>query len=195
MALKCSHYLMPTRDDILHKLPKARVFTLVDARDAFLQCKLDEKSSYMTTFWTPWGRKRWLKLPFGVSVAPEVYQQKQHELLGSLHGIEPIADDILIVGWANTDEEAEHDEKLIALLDRCRQVMLRLSVKELQFKVDEVHFHGHILSSQGLKADKIKAIVDMPQPADAKAVQRFIGFVTYLAKFLPRLSEVCEPLR
>lgn len=28
-----------------------------------------------------------------------------------------------------------------------------------------------------------------------KAVQRFIGFVTYLAKFLPRLSDVCEPLR
>lgn len=78
MALKRSHYLMPTLDDILHKLPKARVFTLVDARDAFLQCKLDEKSSYMTTFWTPWGRKRWLKLPFGVSLAPEVYQRKQH---------------------------------------------------------------------------------------------------------------------
>lgn len=131
----------------------------------------------------------------GVSVAPEVYQQKQHKLLGGLHGIEPIADDILIVGCGNTDEEAEqdHDEKLIALLDRCRQVMLRLSVKKLQFKVEEVRLHGHILSSQGLKddPDKIKAFVEMPQPTDAKAVQRFIGFVTYLAKFLPHLSEVC----
>ena len=28
-----------------------------------------------------------------------------------------------------------------------------------------------------------------------KVVQRFVGFVTYLAKFLPRLSEVGEPLR
>ena len=35
-ALKRSHYLMPTLDDVLYKLPKARVFTLVDARDAFL---------------------------------------------------------------------------------------------------------------------------------------------------------------
>lgn len=65
----------------------------VDARDAFLQCKLDYKSSLMTMFWTPWGRKRWLRLPFGVSVAPEVYQRKQHELLAGLSGIEPIADD------------------------------------------------------------------------------------------------------
>lgn len=57
-ALKRSHYIMPTLEDVLHKLPKAKVFTLVDARDAFLQCKLDDVSSFMTTFWTPWGRKR-----------------------------------------------------------------------------------------------------------------------------------------
>ncbi|KAJ8393364.1 hypothetical protein AAFF_G00060860 [Aldrovandia affinis] len=70
-------------------------------------CKLDYESSLMTTFWTPWGRKRWLKLPFGVSVAPEVYQRKQHELLAGLKGIEPIADDILVVGCGDTDKEAE----------------------------------------------------------------------------------------
>uniref|UniRef100_A0AAZ3NNW3 Reverse transcriptase/retrotransposon-derived protein RNase H-like domain-containing protein n=1 Tax=Oncorhynchus tshawytscha TaxID=74940 RepID=A0AAZ3NNW3_ONCTS len=69
--------------------------------------------------------------------------------------------------------------------------------KKLQFKVPEVRFHGHILSSTGLKADpeKVKAVLEMPHPSDVKGVQRFVGFVTYLAKFLPRLSEVCEPLR
>ncbi|CAH2283098.1 Hypothetical predicted protein, partial [Pelobates cultripes] len=48
----------------------------------------------------------------------------------------PIADDSLITGYGNTDEEAErdHDEKLLALLGRCGQVMLRLSIKKLQFK-------------------------------------------------------------
>jgi len=64
---------MPTLDDVLYKLP---IFTLVDTRDAFLQCGLDEDSSYMTMFWTPWGRKRWLKLPFGVAVAPEVHRDR-----------------------------------------------------------------------------------------------------------------------
>ncbi|XP_060774454.1 uncharacterized protein K02A2.6-like [Neoarius graeffei] len=198
-ALKRSHYIMPTLKDVLHKLPKARIFTLVDARDAFLQCRLDEESSYTTTFWTPWGRKRWLKLPFGVSVAPEIYQLKQHELLSGLSGVEPIADDILIVGCGESDEEAiqDHDAKLIALMERCREVKLRLSLKKLQFRVREVRFHGHILSADGLRADpeKIRAVQQMPHPTDAKGVQRFIGFVTYLARFMPRLSEICEPLR
>ena len=198
-ALKRSHYLMPTLDDVLYKLPKARVFTLVDARDAFLQCRLDEESSLMTTFWTPWGRKRWLKLPFGVSVAPELYQRKQHELLAGLKGIEPIADDILVVGCGDTEEEAvqDHDANLIALMERCREVKLRLSIKKLQFRVREVRFHGHVLSAEGLKADpeKVRAVLDMPNPTDAKGVQRCVGFVNYLSRFMPRLSEVCEPLR
>lgn len=38
-ALRCSHYIMPTLEDVLYKLPKARVFTLVDAKDAFLQAE------------------------------------------------------------------------------------------------------------------------------------------------------------
>lgn len=107
-------------------------------------CKLDTESSLMTTFWTAWGRKRWLKLLFGVLMAPEVYERKQHELLASLKGIEPIADDILVVGCGDTDEEAKsnHDSKLLAL---------RLGVKKLQFKMAVVRFDGHILSAAGLK--------------------------------------------
>jgi len=79
-------------------------------------------------------------------------------------------------------------------MERCREVKLRLSLKKLQFKVREVKFHGHILSAEGFRADldKIRAIQEMPYPTDVKAVQWFIGFVTYLTKFMPR---VCEPRR
>ena len=55
----------------------------------------------------------------------------------------------------------------------------------------------HIFSNQRLAADaeKVRAINDMPFPTDAQGVQRLLGLVTYLAKFLPKLSTVCEPLR
>lgn len=126
-----------------------------------------------------------------VSVAPEVYQQKQHELLSGLKGVEPIADDIVIVGCDDTDEAADcdHDTKLLAFMQSCRRVKLRISFKKLQFKVPEVHFHGHILSSIGLKPDpeKVKAVPEMPAPQDIKAMQHLVGFVAYLSRFMPRL--------
>lgn len=103
-----------------------------------------------------------------------------------------------MVGCGDTEEEAEsnHDSKLLALLNCCREVKLRLGLKKLQFKVSEVRFHGHILSATGLKPDpeKVQAIVDMPNPTDAKGVQRLVGFANYIAKFMPHLSSVWEPL-
>ena len=102
-------------------------------------------------------------------MAPEIYQRKQHELLAGLKGIEPIADDVLIVGCGDTDEEAvrDHDVKLLALMERCRSVKLRLGLKKLQLKVKDVHFHGHILSAKGLKPDPDKVKSD---PRHAKPV-------------------------
>ena len=41
---------------------------------------------------------------------------------------------------------------------------------------------------------QIKAMLEMPKPADVAGVQRLIRFVNYLSKFLPRLSDVRKPL-
>ena len=57
-------------------LSKARVFTVLDAQNGFWHIQLDESSSYATTFGTLWGRYRWLRLPFGVSPAPEESQRR-----------------------------------------------------------------------------------------------------------------------
>ena len=56
---------------------------------------------------------------------------------------------------------------------------------------------GHLLTADGVVSDpnKVCAIRDMPTPTDVKSLKRFLGMVTYLAKFLPHLSSVCEPLR
>ena len=56
---------------------------------------------------------------------------------------------------------------------------------------------GHLRTSLGLLPDpeKIQAILQMPEPEDVTALKRFLGMVTYLAKFMPHLSEMTEPLR
>ena len=56
---------------------------------------------------------------------------------------------------------------------------------------------GHLLTPDGLKPDpnKVKAILEMPTPTEEQSLQRLLGMFTYLAKFLPNLSDVTEPLR
>ena len=82
---------MPTIDDILPELQNAKVFSTVDAKHGFWHVTLDEPSSRLTVFESTFGKYRWLRLPFGVSVAPEEFQRRLHEALQGLDGIACIA--------------------------------------------------------------------------------------------------------
>ena len=61
---------------------------MLDAKDGFYQISLDEASSKLTTFWTPFGHYRYLRMPFGVSLAPEEFESTLQETLADLEGVE-----------------------------------------------------------------------------------------------------------
>ena len=71
-ALKREHYHLPVLREMLPDIAHAKVFSTFDFRNGYWHVKLDEESSYMTTFNTPFGRYRWLRLPFGTSVSSEM---------------------------------------------------------------------------------------------------------------------------
>ena len=198
-ALKREHYPLPVIEDILPQLANVKVFSLADCKEGFFQCKLDNESSLLTTFQTPWGRYRWMRMPFGISPAPEIFQQRLDQNLEGLKGIFKIADDILITGSGATEVEAEidHDRNLLKLLQRCRERNIKLNSDKFKFKCKELKFIGHMLTSRGLQPDpaKVEAVCEMKPPVDVAGIQRFVGMTKYLAKFLPDLSELSEPLR
>ncbi|KAK6175007.1 hypothetical protein SNE40_013549 [Patella caerulea] len=92
------HYT-PTLDDILQKLNGAKYLSILDARSGYWNIKLDKKSSYYTTFGTEHGRFRFLRLPFGVICASDMFQKKIDETYSDLRGVCGIADDIVVVGY------------------------------------------------------------------------------------------------
>ena len=71
---------------------------------------------------------------------------------------------------------------------RCQQKGIKLNAEKLEYECKEVPFHGHLLTTAGLKPDpeKVRAIVEMP---------RLNGMVNYLSCFLPYLSYVMKLLR
>ena len=117
-ALKRNHYQIPNIDDVLPQLAEAKMFSLCDAKDGFLQVKVSDKSSHLTTFWPPpYGRYKWKRMPFGISTAPEEFQRRLSSALKKLKGVSVVADDLLIYG----KDEAEHDDNLRKLLKRARE--------------------------------------------------------------------------
>lgn len=198
-ALKSVNYVIPTIDEILPDLNKAKVFSTVDAKKGFWQVCLDKKSSKLCTFFTPYGRYRFLRMPFGISPAMEIYQKKQHEIVHGLNGIAVIADDILIFGKGDTTKEAmeDHNKNLENLLIRMREKNCVLNKDKIKLCLTEVKFFGHILTIDGLKPDpnKVSSIRNMSAPANKEELVRFLGMITYLSRFTPNLSEKATILR
>ncbi|XP_062574516.1 uncharacterized protein K02A2.6-like [Saccostrea cucullata] len=174
-ALMRNHYPTPTIEDILPDLHQARIFSIVDAKDGFWHIELDSESSYLTTFATPWGKYRWLRMPFGISVAPEEFQRRVDDALSGIPDIRPIHDDVLIYGCGETDEEAErdHDVKFRALMQRCMEKNIRLNQSKMKLKLTSVTYLGYVISKDGLSVDpqKLKAIHEMPTPEDKAGIQ------------------------
>ena len=113
-------------------------------------------------------------MPFGVSPAPEEFQRRIDIALEGLPGQKAIADDILVFGAGDTEEEAliDHDRNLREVFNRCRQKGIKLNAEKIQFRQKQVSYMGHIISSEGLRVDlnKLKAINEMPPPTDMEGV-------------------------
>jgi hypothetical protein len=190
---------MPTIDDVLPLLTKAKVFSTVDVTQGFDHLRLDHELAALTTFQTPFDRYRCLRLATGISPAPELFQRKMHALLAGLVGVACVADDILCYGCGATLEDAriDHDRNMTALLNRCRERDLHLNPARLQVDRQTTTYMGHELTSVGLRADKrkIAAVKDMLPPTDRPALLRLLEMAQYLAKFVPNYSEVTAPLR
>ena len=92
-AIKRNQWYARTLDDILPELVQSKYFTVKDATSGFWHVLLDLRSSLLTTFNTLWGKNRWLRMPFGLKVSGDVFQERLDRVLILVPGVLGIADD------------------------------------------------------------------------------------------------------
>nr|XP_061820643.1 uncharacterized protein K02A2.6-like [Nerophis lumbriciformis] len=184
--IKREHYQIPKREEIASEMAGAKYFSKLDASNGFWQIKLDENSSKYCTFNTPFGRYCFQRLPFGIKSASEIFHRAMEHIIEGLEGVRAYIDDIAV--WGRTAKE--HNERLTKVLERVQQYGLKLNKNKCQFGVSEIIFLGDKLSAHGVQPDdeKIHAIQRMPSPTDKTGVQRILGVVNYIGKFIPNLA-------
>ena len=122
-AIKIPHHYTPTLDYVLPKLNGAQFFTILDARSGYRNIKLDEESSYHTTFNTPYERHIFTRLPFGLNCAQDVFQKKIDETFSDIHVVAGILADIIVVGYKS--DGSDHDANLPAVITSCNRFMFQ----------------------------------------------------------------------
>lgn len=193
MFIKKDQFPIPTGEEIMTTLSGKSVFTVLDMKDGFLQISLDKESSILTTFITPFGKYKFNKLPFGLTVSPEVFQRINVKIFGDIPNVNVYFDDIIISG--NNDEA--HDVALSKVIERAKKFNVKFNINKVQYRLKQVKFLGLVFNKEGVKPDfeRIKAIVEMQTPNNKKELLTFLGMINYLMKFIPNLTDLTGPLR
>ena len=79
-------------------------------------------------------------MPFGTTIAGDVFHRKLEQCFGHLQNVIVIADNIMVVG--KQPNHKDHDLALTMLLNTARKCNVHLNYKKLQYKQREVEFFG-----------------------------------------------------
>ena len=186
-SIKRNQYYSKTIEEVSAELHDSRYFTVVDTKSGYWMVDLDSESSLFTTFNT--------RLPFGLKVSSDVFQERLNSVLQGVKGITGCVDDILTKGIDSKD----HDVNVLRLLETTRMNGIKFNPKKVQFNSTKCEFFGHTLTPEGMKIDdrKVEAIKHMSAPKDKKGLQSFQGMVNYLKRYsfqLMKLSDLLKPL-
>jgi hypothetical protein len=133
-------------------------------------------------------------VPFGLSNAPVVFMCLMNgvfrEYLDKFVII--FLDDILI--YSKSEEEHEHDLRMVLQVLREHQLYAKLS--KCSFYDKHIHYLGHIISKDGIEVDpeKIEAIREWSMPKNVIEVRSFMGLAGYYRRFIEGFSKIAHPI-
>lgn len=131
-------------------------------------------------------------MPYGIKTAPEIFHRLYKQIFSDVPNVEVYIDDII---WAQNNEE--HNKILQQVFTKARENGVKFDLEKCEIGKSDVKFLGHVFTNEGIRidADRIQAVTEMKKPTDTKGVERLLGMITYVAKFIPNLSDVTAPLR
>ena len=163
-----SHIIFKIPEDITYHLAEACIISVCNCRKGFWHQLLDEAFSFLTTFNAELGRFCYTVMPFGATVAGDVFQRNVGECFGKLKQVIIIGDDIVVAGYK--PDHSDHEHAFTHLIQTAQKCNVKLNYDKLQYKKDEVDFFGKTYTTNGHKPakSKVSAITAMPSPTNKK---------------------------
>ena len=180
---------LPKIDEMYGRLKGAKYFTTLDLRSGYYHIGLSEDSKAKTAFITPFGKYQFEVVPFGLAQAPAYFQQLISMVLQDCSEfVMAYLDDIIIF----SRNEHEHLKHIQIIFQKLIDVGLKLKESKCDFFKKEIHYLGHLISSEGIHPllEKLDTIHNMSRPKTPKEIKQFLGLCGYYRKFVPRFSDI-----
>ena len=169
-----------------------KAFSTLELNDGYWLIQLDEESSLLCTFSTPFGRYQLTRMPFGIRLASEVFQKQNEAAFADISGLHIVTNDLILAA----DNFNEHKKILHQILQWPEDWNIKLNFEKLQLLMNEVKYLGTIVTSNGIRPDpaKVEAILGMPTPTDKAGVRCLLSMINYLATHISGMSTITSPV-
>lgn len=192
-VIKTEYFPLPSLDERIETVAAAKIISTCDLSKGFWQVKMTERAQRYATFCTKFGSYKPLRMPFGIKNAPYVCSKLMAALLKDCSDFAiPYMDDIAIF----SNDWTDHLRHLRIVFNILREAKLHIQPAKCKFARGKVMFLGYEIGSGLLKPNEIKvrAIREYPRPTTKKEIRKFLGFISYYRRFVPRFSEKAAPL-
>ena len=187
------YYEIPSLEQVRQKIAHHKFYSVFDLRDGYFHIVLDEESTKYCGFSTPFGVYKFLRMPQGVSPAPEIFQRLVSSYFEDIEGVTVYFDDVIV--YADTKDQ--HDKIIDKVVQRARKLNIKFNADKLQFCVNQAKYLGLLFDKDGVRIDedRIRSIKELKQPNNIKELQSFLGMLNYLRSFIPNLAELTTSMR
>lgn len=136
----------------------------------YVQVRIDDYSANLCTFGTPlsFSRYQFCRLPFGLCLAPNVFQNKNYKIFGDINCVGLYFDDIIV-----TDKnKIKYDNNLMLVFQRAQKCGIKFNSKKCTFNSTQVKFMIQVCSKNRVEPNiaYVKAMTDIPVPKDEPEV-------------------------
>jgi hypothetical protein len=184
---------LPRIDQIVDSTAGCELLCFLDAYSGYHQIKM-ESDQLATSFITPFGMYCYVTMPFGLRNAGATYQRCMQHVFGDHIGrtVEAYVDDVVV----KTRKADDLVSDLRITFGCLRANTVKLNPEKCVVGVPRGMLSGYIVSQRGIEAnpEKVVALKRMGSIRDLKGVQKVLGCLAALSRFISRLGEKGLPL-
>lgn len=186
---------LPNITEILDSLGGAKYFSHLDLSQAYHQVELEPSCRKYTAFTTPSGFQfQMTRLPQGLKTSANCFSRVMTLAMSGLNfnSCFVYLDDLIVFG----NSLQNHNQNLVKILNRLRQVNLKLNPSKCTFMKKDILYLGHVISSNGISPDinKVSVVQNFPTPQNADECKRFVAMANYYRKFINNFAQIAYPL-
>ena len=192
-CLKRHPFPIPKIGDMIRSMEGFTYATALDLNMGYYHIKLDADAQKLCTIIFPWGKYKYKRLPMGIKIAPDVFQNVMSKLTQGMEYVKTYLDDLLIL---TNNNFKDHLTKLEMVLARLSTAGMRINAEKSKFFTEQIEYLGYWITRKGIQPvhNKVEAILNIKAPKTRKELRQFIGIVNYYRDMWFRRSELLAPL-